>query len=218
MGKNDRRRSSRSLRRRRPSKKPRKVVLILCEGEKTEPNYFKALRSKLGLSTVEVEVAGTGAAPISVIDAAQERQKARKREAKRDQTLTEFDEIWCVVDIEVPEHKSLGRAIDKAHQLHRVELILSNPCFEFWYLLHFAKTGTLLHGCADVLRELKKHLPRYEKGDDHFQTLDPKTDVAIRNAKSLFAQQWQHEEDLRRCNPCTEVYKLVERLREIVRG
>lgn len=66
-------------------------------------------------------------------------------------------------------------------------------------------------------RTFKPHLSGYEKGKDYFETLDPKTDDAIENAKALFAQQWQHEEDLRRCNPCTEVYKLVERLREIAR-
>jgi len=142
------------------------VALILCEGEKTEPKYFKALRKKRALTTVEVVIADDNdSAPISVVNAAQEHQRRRKREARTDQTITEFDEIWCVVDVEVPEHESLGRAIDKAHQL--------------------------------------------------IQTLDPKTDTAIENAKALFAQQWHTEKNLRQCNPCTEAYKLVERLREI---
>ena len=43
-------------------------MLIVCEGEKTEPHYFKSLIAKLGLMTAEVEICGNcGSAPTSVV-------------------------------------------------------------------------------------------------------------------------------------------------------
>ena len=34
--------------------------LIVCEGEKTEPNYFKELEKELPRGTVELKIEGTG--------------------------------------------------------------------------------------------------------------------------------------------------------------
>ena len=38
----------------------RERVLIVCEGEKTEPNYFKAIKAELPRHVVEVELHGEG--------------------------------------------------------------------------------------------------------------------------------------------------------------
>ncbi|MEV5198866.1 RloB family protein [Streptomyces sp. NPDC053720] len=50
---------------------------------------------------------------------------------------TEYDEVWCVIDVEAPvPHEGLTAALKLARQ-HGVEVALSNPCFELWLLLHF---------------------------------------------------------------------------------
>lgn len=56
------------LERRNGFKSEIKRALIVCEGEKTEPIYFKDLIGVLGLTSAEVEVCGdSGAAPESVV-------------------------------------------------------------------------------------------------------------------------------------------------------
>ena len=48
---------------------PRSRVLIVCEGKKTEPLYFKFLIKKLGLTAAEIEISGDiGSAPSSVVN------------------------------------------------------------------------------------------------------------------------------------------------------
>lgn len=217
MSRKNRSRNSKSLARRRPFKRPRRSVLIVCEGSKTEPKYFRALCQKLKLTSAEVEVVDdSDSAPISVVNVAQDRQRKRRCDAKRDAALVEFDEVWCVMDVEVPEHSSLAEALDKARNLPKTGVALSNPCFEFWFLLHFEQTGSALQGCARVIRRLKNHIGTYEKGEECFETLYPRTTTATTRAKNLFLQQWQDEDDPRRCNPCTQVHDLVERLHAIV--
>jgi len=217
MGRKDRSRCLKNLRRRGPSRRPRAAVLIVCEGAETEPRYFRSLRRRLKLTTTEVEVADdSGSAPTSVVNTAQARQKQRRRDAKRDPALVEYDEVWCVMDVEVPEHPSLAEAVDKARKLPKTKVTLSNPCFEFWYLLHFERTGRQFQGCASVIHRLKNHLPDYEKGDECFEKLYHRTGTAVTRASNLFLQQWQNEGNPRRCNPCTQVHELVERLHAIV--
>ena len=42
--------------RRSPSREPYDVVLIVCEGAKTEPRYFKGLQVEYGLSNANIVI------------------------------------------------------------------------------------------------------------------------------------------------------------------
>jgi hypothetical protein len=207
-------RSKTSLRRRPPRYEPRACVLVVCEGAKTEPQYFNGLRHKLRLSTLEVEVVGKecGSAPVSVV-----REAVRlRKERLADHLWPDYDEIWCVIDVEAPQpHATLQQALRQAAD-NGLNVALSNPCFEYWYVLHFERVGSSFNSKAEVVRRLKKHLPRYRESDeDVFETVYPHTDKAIKNAKNVLGSQWQSEDDPVRRNPSTDVFSVVERLREI---
>ena len=45
-----------SYRRHRGSRSPERVILILCEGSKTEPQYFRHFKAANRLRTVQIEV------------------------------------------------------------------------------------------------------------------------------------------------------------------
>jgi len=52
----------------------RRFFLIVCEGEKTEPNYFEAIRLKLPKDMIpKVFVRGTGKNTLSLIEEVEER-------------------------------------------------------------------------------------------------------------------------------------------------
>ena len=211
-----RNRSTRSFRRRKPSKVPNQAVLIVCEGAKTEPSYFEKLRDRLGLKEkwVEVEIEGdvTGSAPISVVDYAIKSQKQRQKEARRSTAVIEYDEVWCVFDVEAPQpHASLKQACDKAKR-KGLSLAMSNPCFEYWYLLHFEKTCKLFHGNEDVYKQLKAHLGSYQKSDASvFEVLFPRIQAAIRHAAQILNEQ-NCQDDIANHNSSTDVHLLVEYL------
>jgi len=56
------------LRRRRAMKASYDVILIVCEGAKTEPNYFTELKNAFRLSNANVMICGRGSDPLSVVD------------------------------------------------------------------------------------------------------------------------------------------------------
>lgn len=71
---------------------PYAKVLIVCEGEKTEPHYFNGLRDYYGLSSVHVEVCGDcGSDPISIIGRAKQRYREEKDAGDA------FDQVFCVL-------------------------------------------------------------------------------------------------------------------------
>ncbi|MDD9874841.1 MAG: RloB family protein, partial [Gammaproteobacteria bacterium] len=65
--------------RRQPERATFPKILIVCEGEKTEPNYFNGLRDELKLSNARVEITGKGASnPMGVVSFAEKRHKEDK--------------------------------------------------------------------------------------------------------------------------------------------
>ena len=153
----------RSFRRPRGSKPPAKAILIVTEGEVTEPVYFEALKNKLNLQTVEIEVVGSGKGdPRRLAEAALEERKKRKK-ANRQGTLTlskapDFDELWIVFDTDVPvEHGRFHDGVAFA-EAKGVKVADSSPCFEYWLLLHLDYTTAPMAKFADVKPRLQEAL------------------------------------------------------------
>lgn len=199
------------LRRRRAMKEPYDVILIVCEGEKTEPNYFTELKKAFRLSNANVRICGRGSDPLSVVNFAIE---TFRREP-------EFDRVYCVFDRD--RHTRYDEALDKVRWTRlgkgsKIFAIPSIPCFEFWLLLHFiyttqpfdAPTGNSI--CSRVIKELQKYLPAYQKGDrDIFDNIQDKLDNAITNARKVEQFHQTSWTD----NPSTLVHSLVEYLRDL---
>lgn len=205
-------RGRRSLARRPPHLPERKCVLIVTEGLKTEPSYFKALKKALNLPGVRVEIVGQGGHPRAVVEKA-----VNRKEEWKDRQGFEFDQVWCVVDVEQPgDNPSLTAVLHTADKAG-IDVALSNPCFEFWYLLHFDRRAGSFENARAVVTALKGYLPAYTKGNRKIaEDLIPLREEAIAHAKSV-EEHHEHAGTARTDrNPNTEVYKLVEYLQRIV--
>ncbi len=196
-------------------RRPRQCVLIVCEGVKTEPLYFEALRVQLGLTMVEVEIEGEGEVSITVVEHALANREQRKREVKKAKPMElwakpPFDEVWCVFDVEgVTENKqSLHRAVDKA-KANNLNLAVSNPAFEYWYLLHFKSTTQPFADASEVKTALRKVMPDYEKNQNILPKIYDRTNEAISRAKEVARHAPPNDPFP---NPSTSVFKLVESL------
>jgi len=196
------------------SREPYDIVLIVCEGEKTEPYYLEALRNILRLSNANIRICGKecGSAPISVVDFA-------LKEFNSNRGI--YNKVYCVFDKD--KHASFSAAKDKilATKLPdgaTMHAIISVPCFEIWILLHFAYTTrsftAAVHSsnCALVVSELKRHIPNYEKGNNNvYDLIRDNTDIAIERAKQLETFHLTSGAD----NPSTKVYELIEYLKSL---
>ena len=165
----------RSLQRRQGHKRPGKVILIVCEGEKTEPIYFDALKRDVRLPSLGIRIIPDQGSPISIV----------KRAIREKTELSPGDKVWCVFDVEQEnKNETFPKAVSLAKK-SGINLAVSNPAFEYWYLLHFRRTGRVFMNAREVITQLKKYLPKYEKNIDVYPDLKDKTNAAIKNAFEL---------------------------------
>lgn len=172
------------------------------------------------MGSVEVQIEGEGAAPITVVERAIQIRNERIREAKKarkkgNRWIVPFDEVWCVFDVErLVDNPSFYPAVKKA-RASGFQLAISNPAFEYWYLLHFKETTRPFRDASALLRALKQTdcLPQYGKSEDVFYDLLPKMDIAIKRASRIFENHPDKRTEFP--NPSTLVFKLVLKLKQM---
>jgi RloB-like protein len=202
-----RRDGGRDLRRRGPVRDPLPLILVVCEGEVTEPQYVDAFRLEQGANTVRVHVQAPGGDPKALVETAIRLRDEAARQAKRerDQNLA-YDEAWCVFDVDEHARSAEARQLAATGRIH---LAVSNPCFELWLLLHFTER-TAHATTAQVARLLRGHLPSYEK---HVRFEDVRHGYADAVLRSQALDRRHEEMNSIGGNPSTGVYRLTERIR-----
>lgn len=147
-------------------------ILIVSEGSKTEPNYFREIRAanRLHTANVEVQPSEMGTSPIQVVKYARELFENGDRH-KHIQPRA-FEQVYAVFDRD--DHASYFDALNLAASLdgnlrndnkqHVIfKAIASVPSFELWLLLHYEDIQAPLHR-DEVIQRLKHYFPCYEKG------------------------------------------------------
>ena len=201
-----------------PKRKERVVncsILIVCEGEKTEPNYFKAFnKARIGTIVYDLTIDGGGINTIQVVDKAIE---------LRDRSSIEYDSVWAVFDRDSFSPTRFNGAINRA-QSNNIDCAWSNEAFELWYLLHFHNRVTAMNRNEykraisnavnnSLIGKRKKKDYVYSKNDPcnyNIMTQFGSQDNAIKWAEALHRECIDNR--FHKYNPCTTVYKLVLQL------
>ena len=116
-----RKRQSVDLERGEATEETRKSILIYCEGENTEPSYFRELK----ISNADIKAFGEGKNTISLV-----------KSAKQIADEGKYDEVWCVFDKDDFLEQNFNKAIDLAKS-YGFNVAYSNQAFEYWLILHF---------------------------------------------------------------------------------
>ena len=179
----------------------RKRFIIVCEGKKTEPNYFKQFR--VAVTIYDIDIIGLGANTIAVVNKAIE-EKQKNRDA----------EVWSVFDKDSFSIQNFNAALARARS-NNIKVAYSNEAFELWFLLHFNyhTAATQRSNYAQMLSASNRLGFTYAKNDtDMYEILKDKQAIAIQNAERLLRLYSPH--DPARNNPCTTVHYLVQALNE----
>jgi len=189
--------------------KTRRWFLIVCEGEKTEPNYFRSF--PVDPTVIKLDIKGEGKNTKSLVEKA--------IEFKNDSESDETDRFWCVFDRDKnPKNpndaQNFNAAINIANN-NGIKVAYSNDAFELWYLLHFHYYNTQISrkDYPDMLTELLGH--KYQKNSETiYEKLKDKQENAIKNAKRLLQEYDRPNPETD--NPSTTVHLLVEELNSFI--
>ncbi len=172
---------SSDLSRRQGVREIKQSFLIVCEGEKTEPDYFRAFR----MTAATVKAVGQAmntmtlvSKAISIRDADQKRKKIH-------------DQCWVVFDKDDFPAKDFNQAIQFAEK-NGFRVAYSNQAFEYWFLLHYNLYIGAIHRSQykDMLTKLTG-MP-YSKSEGYgavmYNLLLSRQQQAINNAETVLAE------------------------------
>lgn len=172
------------------NKKMKPTFFVFCEG-KTEAAYVDLLRRNFRV-------------PVEIIAKVSDSNISRTYidRCLRDRFTTKNDKIFLMFDLDVPgmlEHLS---------KIKDAILLLSNPCIEYWFLLHYNDINREISS-AECLSLLKSKDSDYSKGG--FSTAMKR--VLIENIENASVRA---NKKLAYSNPSSTVYLLTGELSKIV--
>lgn len=153
---------------------------------------------------VDINTETAGYAPLSRVQAARRMKRSQSRKDP------DFDEIWCVVDVD--DHPNLNSAIAEARDAG-IEIAVSNPCFELWLVLHV----------EDQTTEVDRHTIQRRAG--HLGLIEGKSipevaqEIIVNGYESAKSRARdcdnRHHLDGRRlgANPSSGVWQLIDSIR-----
>lgn len=166
------------------NRKLREQLIIITEGSLTEVQYIEEICAhfKVPSSLVKIETPSYTNAEGLVKYAV--RRLVDQKKAKQYYGFG-ASKVWVLCDTEINQ-KSLNQAIDLSKK-HGIWLGLSDPCFEFWLLLHFKYTTRGYNTSNEIIHDVQKSLPLYsrKKKSLDMRLVIPNVNEAIRNASLL---------------------------------
>lgn len=176
-------------------------VLVVAEGYKTEPNYLDEFIKLDGLGRVEPFLTRDHKTGPMILLA----------QAKRILSLDrDYDFAYVVSDRdEFDDFEQAKNAAGQIRSKPEIKFIYSDPCVEFWFILHFELYDAPITR-HQALQMIRNYIPNYEKGNrDIAKILYGQTDQAIERSIEI----------LERCTatqtscPSTNFHELIIEIR-----
>lgn len=137
------------------------AYLIVCEGRQTERNYIRGFceRHEINPANVIIESGGSETSALQLV------QQARRR-FDRDR---DFDAVFVICDRDgqnlEPARALAAKCLKTvAGSRFPIQMIVTDPCFELWLLLHFEYSARPMPA-SEAFRLVRHHVTDYDKAD-----------------------------------------------------
>jgi len=196
---------------------PQEKILLVCEGAKTEPNYFKSIRRFLPPGLVDIDIFGEGMNTVSLVTKAIEYRDLLVQKVKSCPLTRPYDQCWAIFDRDSFLPEKFNSAIELGKQ-NNIKCAYTNEAFELWYLLHFEYLNAAINR-DQYKAKLTSHIGfEYKKNSEEMyeilKTLGNETQAI------LFAQKLLDEHQTgtpATHNPSTMVHELIDELNALNR-
>lgn len=197
-----------------------KIFVLAFEGNDTEEIYFEALKDSVKFNDEQIYLSllkrpkeNTNSAPNHVFN-------KLKREAKDQYNFGPNDELWMIIDTD--RWKNIPDICDLCSKEGNMFTAVSNPCFEFWLLLHvkdindytseeqeaILKNSKVTNKKNVVDIRLTEVLGSYNKSNPLPLRFLPHLELAVDRAKALDPNR-----EIYPTNLGSHVYRLIEKIK-----
>jgi len=198
-----------------------KIFVLAFEGNVTEEQYFSEFKNSnkfndelIYLHLLKRPTTDTNSVPIHVFT-------RLKKEVKDEFNFNEGDELWMIIDRDrwhnIPEIIEACKAVDNMF------IAVSNPCFEFWLLLHIKDIKEYEPCELDMIlkngkvgnrnyveTKIVEVIGSYNKKKLKTEEFIPCVDTAVLRAKTLDVNKEEYPTNLG-----SHIYKLIEKIRRV---
>ena len=137
-----------------------------------------------------------------------------------------YDEVICLMDMDrLNTHPAEMQAYRKAKNqtaFRRVTFVETDPCTEYWFLLHFVErlSARRFADYAAVEAELRKHIPNYSKSESYLRKIrlyDFLAEHGDLNKALTLARKSSDLHNQGNVNSYSQMYKLFDKLDEFAK-
>ena len=191
---------------------PKRRILVFTEGEATEVIYLTHLYRQ-NREKVAVVIDTRHGTPLTIVRHAVAERETCVKDERRGRG-TGFDSYWCVIDVD--EHPDLAEARQVA-QRHRINLAVSNPCIELWFVLHLEDQFAYIH--RHEVQHRSAELFGFDKRPHTKTLVQLSTLYPVAKARAE-ALDLMHEQNCspEGSNPSTSIAPLVEAIMSLSRS
>ncbi len=183
------------------TRKTKPLILIIAEGNNvTESQYFNSFQRQHNDFNIKVLT------PAHITDPTGMQKKILQYWQNKGLDKEQGDIAFIVLDLDSSTNKAqLIRKLAKRDST--AKFVVSNPCFEVWFLLHFKYSTHAYASNTEAVRDLRNYISGYEKNMQVASVLANNLETALDNAKKLkihfdrLETEWPSEA----CNPYTDV-------------
>ena len=98
---------------------------------------------------------------------------------------------------------------------HNIEIIISAPTFEIWYVMHFRDNKLIFSSSQKVKLEVSKLFNcEYVESMDVYKLINSKQSFAVDVAKKVEKKNAYINSDIIYSNPISDIYKIIEAITE----
>ena len=190
-----------------PSSVELRRLVVFTEGSKTEVHYVNHW-ARLNRDRVTVAIDRLHGPPRKLVERAARTRRARATESRR--RGGDPNEYWCICDRD--QHSKVDEALKMASD-NEVEVVLSTPCIELWFVLHFRDQRA--HMDAKQAKSASRDLLRCREAlsSEAVHELQERFGEARRRARQL--DSWHKANGSPpRSNPSSDVWRLIDRISE----
>lgn len=155
-----------------------------------------------------------------------QRKKLSEQYAKVIELSKDYKEVYWIIDFDAINKETRETKKGKKTALYELEeyyysireienihIIINNPCFEYWLLLHFEATVKFYSTYDEMLKQLKKHLPDYEKTQKYYTKQDKDIYLRLKAQLSVGIASAKKTEEFDFANPkkgISQMHILIE--------
>lgn len=183
-------------------------MIFTGEGKnKTEKQYFLSFQEQHGKYAIQYVNTGLDTDPAGML-------KSMENAWKRyELSVSNGDKAYIVLDMDCSLQKiKLVKKLQEASK--NIQFIVSNPCIEVWFIMHFIYTTHQFKDGREPKKELGKYISGYEENMYISEIIRPRLEMAVKNVEKLMV----HYESIgikwgdAACNPMTDVVDILKEL------